>query len=110
MLLIGSRAIRYHFPDFREPRDWDLVGTDEDIARLDRILQRSDQHGRRREKAYYRSGDVLVEVANASVVPYWKRALETFRDAPTIEAPPFGTLRVPPASYLLLTKRSSPKK
>lgn len=105
MLLIGSRAIRYHFPDFREPRDWDLIGTDEDIARLDRILERSPSDRQRREKVHYRLGDVLVEVANASVLPYWKRVDETFRDAPTIEAPPFGTLRIPSASYLLLTKQ-----
>ena len=70
MLLISSRAIRYHFPDFREPRDWDLIGTDEDIARLDRILERSPSDRQRREKVHYRLDDVLVEVANASVVPY----------------------------------------
>src|SRR5690554_476557 len=105
MLLIGSRAIRYHFADFREPRDWDVIGTDEDIARLDEILERSTRHSQRRDKVHYLLGDVMVEVANASAVPYWKLVDEAFRDAPTIEEPSLGTLRVAPAPYLLLTKQ-----
>lgn len=27
MLLIGSRAAQYHFPDFREPKDYDFIAT-----------------------------------------------------------------------------------
>src|SRR5713101_1397485 len=27
MLLVGSRAARYHYPDFRKPRDYDFIAT-----------------------------------------------------------------------------------
>jgi len=29
--LVGSRAIRWHFPDFREPKDWDWYVTGDDV-------------------------------------------------------------------------------
>lgn len=105
MLLIGSRAIRYHFPDFREPRDWDLIGTDEDIARFDRILPRSERHAQRPDKTFYMYGDDMVEVANASVVPYWKTVCERFENGPVVEDPVLGALRIPSAAYLLATKQ-----
>lgn len=103
MLLIGSRAIRHHFPDFRPPVDWDLVGTSEEIAALDQKLPRKEKR-RRAEKAHYRYGDAMVEVANASAVPYWGRILDAFAAEPTLEEPTLGTLRIAPAGYLLLTK------
>ena len=31
-VLIGSRAAKIHFPDFREPRDWDWFGKREDLV------------------------------------------------------------------------------
>jgi hypothetical protein len=34
MLLIGSRAIRFHLPSFREPKDWDLIASEEELARV----------------------------------------------------------------------------
>ena len=105
MLLIGSRAILHHFPDFRAPRDWDLIGTEEDIARFDRLLPRSEHHAQRAEKAFYVYGDCLLEVANASVVPYWKTVCDRFADGPVLEEPVLGTLRIPPAAYLLATKQ-----
>lgn len=104
MLLIGSRAILYHMPDFRPPRDWDLVGTDEEIERLDRVLPRIDKMPRRREKAYFRHRDVMVEVANASATPYWGKVVATFADGPSIVEPVLGELRIPPVEYLMLTK------
>jgi len=103
MLVIGSRAICYHFPDFRPPRDWDLVGTDEEIARLDRLLPRA-WRPRSVHKAHFRLGQVLVEVANASTDEYWGKVLCQFQDEPTIEEPTLGTMHVAPAPYLLLTK------
>ncbi|WP_437507776.1 DUF7277 domain-containing protein [Sorangium sp. So ce1099] len=105
MLLIGSRAIAYHFPEFRKPRDWDLIGDDEDIARLDRALPRSERHAQRRDKVHYRLDGVSVEVANASVIPYWAMVSAAFANAPTIEAPVLGPLRIPPPGFLLLTKQ-----
>ena len=103
MLLIGSRAIRYYFPDFREPLDWDLVGTTEEIAALDRVLPRHDD-GKRADKAHFRYGRAVVEVANASLIPYWGLVLERFESAPVIHEPALGELRVAPAAYLMLTK------
>lgn len=31
MLLIGSRAARIHFPDFRKPRDYDFIATNQEV-------------------------------------------------------------------------------
>ena len=98
MLLIGSRAIRHYFPEFRPPRDWDLVGTEQDIARLDQVLPRTDNK-RYPAKANFRMGSVLVEVANASVVNYWARVLSLFESEPILEEPTLGKLRIAPHGY-----------
>jgi hypothetical protein len=102
MILIGSRAIRYHFPEFREPLDWDLVGTDEEIAALDGVLPRAGEQ--RPEKAHFRYGQVMVEVASATALPYWELVTRAFANEPIIHEPTLGALRVAPAAYLLLTK------
>jgi hypothetical protein len=102
MLLIGSRAIRVHFPEFREPRDWDLVGTQ---AEIDALAQRLRRAGPQRpEKAHFQLGKRLVEVANASVVPYWEKVLLAFEHEREIQHDELGPLRVAPPGYLLLTK------
>ncbi len=102
MLLIGSRAIRFYFPEFREPRDWDLVGTQTEI---DELTQRLPLAGPQRpDKAHFMCGDRLVEVGNASVLPYWAKILERFCDGPRLHDPELGSLVVAPAEYLLLTK------
>ena len=31
MLLIGSRASKYHWPTFRQPKDWDYIATPEEV-------------------------------------------------------------------------------
>lgn len=31
MLLIGSRAARFHFPEFRKPRDYDFIATSQEV-------------------------------------------------------------------------------
>lgn len=103
MLLIGSRAVRHYFPEFREPLDWDLVGTTDEIAALDRVLPRHDD-ATRADKAHFRYGSAIVEVANASLIPYWGLVLEKFAHAPTLKEPTLGELRVAPAAYLMLTK------
>lgn len=43
MLLIGSQALRYYLPSFREPGDWDFIGTIDEVeafikARKDKVL------------------------------------------------------------------------
>lgn len=105
MLLIGSRAIRHHVPEFREPKDWDLIGTDEDIARLDRLLPRSDFQPPGSYKVFYIYQERLVEVANASLSPYWQLIQERFKACPKIADPVLGEMVIPPLSYLLLTKQ-----
>ena len=105
MLLIGSRAIRHHFPEFRPPRDWDLVGTEADIARLDGLLPRSPLDVPGATKTCYSYRGVLVEVANGTMIPYWDSVREAFASEPTIEDPVLGKLAIPPPGFLLLTKQ-----
>lgn len=104
MLLIGSRAIRHHLPDFRPPVDWDLVGTEAEIARLDRILLRIAERSRPEKVTFHHQG-AIVEVINASVVPYWAKVEAAFAGAPVIDDPALGPLRIPPVGFLLLTKQ-----
>jgi hypothetical protein len=103
MLVYGSRALRYFFPQFREPKDWDLIGTRADVERLDRVLTR---RGRQSEyKVHFEYNSVMVEVDIAEELPFWARALEVFRDAPILEEPVLGPLRVPPPALVLFTKQ-----
>ncbi len=39
MILIGSKAIKFHVPEWREPLDSDLVGTYEEVERYQRIMK-----------------------------------------------------------------------
>lgn len=105
MLLIGSRAIRHHFPEFRPPRDWDLVGTREDIARLDQALPRITHAYLGLDKACYAYGGAFVEVVDVAVIPYWATVCAAFAGGPTIEDPVLGVLGIPPPGFLLLTKQ-----
>jgi hypothetical protein len=102
MLLIGSRAIRHYFPEFRAPRDWDLVATAEEIEHLAERLPK--QGPQRPEKAHFRYEDRMVEVANSSLSPYWAKVTERFAGGPQLHDPVLGSLIVPPPDYLLLTK------
>jgi hypothetical protein len=47
----------------------------------------------------------MVEVDIAEELPFWARALEVFRDAPILEEPVLGPLRVPPPALVLFTKQ-----
>jgi hypothetical protein len=103
MLVYGSRALRYHFPQFRDPKDWDIVGTLADVERLDKVLPRrgsQDQY-----KVHFDYGSVMVEVDLAEEHPFWARALHLFRDAPILDEPVLGPLRVPPPALVLFTKQ-----
>jgi hypothetical protein len=103
MLVYGSRALRYHFPQFRQPKDWDLVGTRADVERLDQLLpRRGDQS---QFKVHFDYSSVLVEVDIAEELPFWARALHLFRDAPILHDPVLGPLRVPPPALVLFTKQ-----
>jgi hypothetical protein len=103
MLVIGSRAVRYHFPQFREPKDWDLAGTRADVERLDKVLPRRGHQAP--YKAHFDHDGVIVEVDIAEERPFWLRALHLFRDAPILEDPVLGPLLVPPPAFVLFTKQ-----
>jgi hypothetical protein len=105
MLLHGSRAVRYHFPQYREPKDWDLVGTRADVEGLDRLLQRRGHQSQ--QKAHFEYNSAMVEVDIAEELPFWARALDAFRDAPILDEPVLGPLRVAPPAFILFTKQCS---
>ncbi|MGE0324041.1 MAG: hypothetical protein AB7S68_17135 [Polyangiaceae bacterium] len=104
MLLIGSRAIRWHFPDFRPPQDWDLIGSADEIAWLEQRLP-SVPTTHPEFKRAFQYDEVVVEVTNASKSAYWAEVLEEFSAAPTIDEDVLGRLHVAPAAFLLLTKQ-----
>lgn len=103
MLVFGSRALRYHFPQFRAPRDWDLVGTRGDVERLDELLTRRGHQAP--HKVHYDYDGVMVELDVADGRDLWSRTLQAFGDAPILEVPVLGPLRVPPAAFVLFTKQ-----
>lgn len=103
MLVFGSRALRYHFPQFRQPVDWDLAGTRAEVARLDQVLTRRGQQAP--YKAHFEYDSTLVEVDIAEERPFWARALHSFRDAPILGENVLGPLRVPPPAFMLFTKQ-----
>lgn len=103
MLVFGSRALRYHFPQFRQPQDWDLAGTRADVERLDQVLPRRGHQAR--HKAHFEYNSVTVEVDIAEERPFWARAMHVFRDAPILDESVLGPLRVPPPAFMLFTKQ-----
>lgn len=103
MLVYGSRALRYHFPQFREPNDWDLVGTRAEVERLDQLLPRRGHQTR--YKVYFEHNSAMVEVDIAEERPFWGRAMHLFRDAPILDESVLGPLRVPPPAFMLFTKQ-----
>jgi hypothetical protein len=103
MLVFGSRALRYHFPQFREPQDWDLAGTRADVERLEQVLPRRGHQAR--HKAHFEYNSVTVEVDIGEESPFWARAIHVFRDAPILDESVLGPLRVPPPAFLLFTKQ-----
>jgi hypothetical protein len=105
MLVFGSRAVRYHFPHFREPRDWDLIGTRADMERLDQLLPRRGPQSER--KVHYDYNGVMVELDIAEEHQLWVQALHAFRDAPILDEPVLGPLGVPPPAFVLFAKQCS---
>ena len=97
--------MRYHFPQYREPKDWDLVGTRADVERLDRVLRRRGHQSQ--QKAHFEYNSAMVEVDIAEELPFWARALDAFRDGPILDEPVLGPLRVAPPAFILFTKQCS---
>ncbi len=105
MLLIGSRAIVHYFPDFRQPRDWDLYGTAAEIEELAQRVPRMKGKVPQDHRGIFVYDDAMVEAENIEDSPDWARIYEAFRDEPTIEEPVLGTLTLAPAAFLMLTKQ-----
>lgn len=103
MLVFGSRALRYHFPQFREPKDWDLAGTRADVARLDQVLPRRGHQAPYKAHFDYHSRMVEVDIAEES--PFWTQMTHAFRDAPILDESVLGPLRVPPPAFMMFTKQ-----
>jgi hypothetical protein len=103
MLVFGSRALRYHFPQFRQPRDWDLAGTRADVERLEQVLPRRGHQAA--YKAHFQYDSTMVEVDIAEERPFWMHAMQVFRDAPILDEGVLGPLRVPPPAFMLVTKQ-----
>ncbi|MBX3182373.1 MAG: hypothetical protein KIT72_09010 [Polyangiaceae bacterium] len=108
MLVIGSRAVRHHFPEFRKPLDWDLVGTAEEVERLAGALEElprapksaADVH----QKRLFTYGGRLVEAIISDDDWYWEEVTQALAGGPRINEPLFGELRVAHPAYVLLTK------
>lgn len=106
MLVTGSRAIIRHIPEFRQPKDWDLVGAPEELAR---VIERLSALGNRCEpndkgfKSWYQGA--MVELLDSSRFEFWQKVTALFQDEPTMQDPVLGELIVPPIGFLLMTKQ-----
>ncbi len=104
MLVIGSRAIRYHLPEFRQPKDWDLIGTLAEKEFVEGILEPAKKASTEK-KYFYRYGDAHVEFVIREKSPYWDMIAETFEKAPVLTDPVLGEMHVPSLAFLLMTKQ-----
>ncbi len=103
MLLIGSRAARFHLPSFRDPLDWDFIAREQEISRFFehpdlRLIK--DHGGKKFDFAY---GRTYVEVEIAFPGGSAESLLE--ESDGEIETP-FGRVDVASLDALLLLKRS----
>lgn len=104
MLLIGSRAIVVHFPDFRAPKDWDLIASPAEIDGLRALLEPLEFPGGAKKPTFLYRG-AMVEVAETAKSEYWAHVHALFANEQVLDVPGLGRLRVAPAAYLLLTKQ-----
>jgi hypothetical protein len=105
MLLFGSRALSYSIPEFRKPLDWDLVGTEEDLARLDTLLPRHPNRRGKSHKGLFVYEGSPLELTVRQPGDYWSQVCDGLRDEPSIEVPVLGRLTLAPASFCLITKQ-----
>jgi hypothetical protein len=107
MLLFGSRALSYSIPEFRKPLDWDVVGTEEDLARLSELLPRHPDKKKTPHKTVFMYEGSPLELVVREPGDYWSVVYDALRGERTIEVPLLGRLIVAPASFCLLTKQIS---
>lgn len=108
MLLIGSRAARLHFSDFREAKDWDVVVDEHEYAELSRRL--GPPLGEpTAETSLFRFEGTLYELKRARHRPLWSAVLDHAPE-PTegefeTELPLLGHCRVASPALLLILKQ-----
>ena len=103
MLLIGSRALRHHLRTARAAKDWDVVGTRDDLRALSAILEPLRGAPWTSAKAYFLADDRPVEFIVADGTT-WMDVLA--RPAPEVEVDPLGRVRVATLDTLRLLKES----
>ncbi len=103
MLLIGSRAAKFHLPDFRAPLDWDFIATEAELQRFYRhpeLKPVGDHKGVKRDFSY---GRTYVEV---ELVTAGSSSEALFHEHDGGTRTPFGAVRVANLDTLFLLKRS----
>ncbi|MGE3673156.1 MAG: hypothetical protein AB7K71_26010 [Polyangiaceae bacterium] len=104
MLLFGSRAVSLHFPEFRTPKDWDILAHDDEVAELTKRLPQLDLGTPRSPKFVLAYDGAVVEITRTDHSAYWARVQEEFADEAVLNDPVLGSLHVAPAAYLLVSK------
>lgn len=108
MLLIGSRAARLHFSDFREAKDWDVVV---DEREYDELCSRLGQpHGEPKgETCMFRHQGTLYEIKRARHRPLWSAVLdhepEPSEGEFEADLPLLGRCRIASPPLLLILKQ-----
>lgn len=105
MLLFGSRSLAYRVPGYRTPLDWDVIGTPEELERLDGLLPRYGGKKSTPQKAVFVYDDCPLEFIVYQPGDYWSKVVETFSDEPTVEVPVLGRLTIAPPEYSIISKQ-----
>src|SRR5262249_51417103 len=103
MLLVGSRAAKIHFPSFREPKDWDVFATPQELARV-RTLGLTELPSPWAKKACFAYEGSTLEVGIAFPGTTNEALLRETRG--TLQMPVLGEVGVASPEALLFLKRS----
>jgi hypothetical protein len=108
VLLIGSRAARIHFSDFRRALDWDVVVDDQEFAELSQRLGEPLREPRNGTYLYRFQGDIY-EIKHSRHKPLWSAVLDHAPDPSEGELmarfPVLGECRVASPPLLLVLKQ-----
>src|SRR3984885_14891505 len=103
MLLVGSRATKLHFPSFREPQDWDVFATPDELAWV-RTLGLTELPSPWAKKARFTYDGTILEVGIALPGTTNEALLRETRG--TLVMPLLGEVGVASPEALLFLKRS----
>jgi len=100
--LIGSRALKHHFDDFRDPIDWDLVISNDELLTIEKQIGGTWRY--KRENHYVcRHGNKTIEVWVAKP----KNSEQLILDSCSEEIKtPFGNVFLPSIEALCAVKRA----